>query len=251
MTQDQSPRGPRRRHVVGVAAGALALTGSVLVGVAVARQVPEPPTPRLEAATAAPAPAPTAGNRAGAVPVPAPTGSATAVPGREDSASASAVAERSAGLPRSRPTRVVIPALDVDSRDLVDLGLDAEGAMEVPDGAAPVGWYTPSPTPGEIGPSVLAGHVSWKGERGTFFELGRLEPGDDVQVGRADGSTAHFVVTRVELYPKNEFPTLAVYGNTAGPELRLITCGGDFDESRSSFRDNVVVYAELVDDPDE
>ena len=53
----------------------------------------------------------------------------------------------------------------------------------------------------------------------------------------------HFTVDSVRSYPKDNFPTLQVYGNTTGPELRLITCGGEFDAAQGSYRNNTVVYA--------
>lgn len=218
----------RSRVVLGAAA--LAVAGTSLVGVAVARQVPEPPEPPAPPAVSAPSAAPSV------VPSVAPTATPSATPSDT----------REPGLPASRPVRLSIPALDVETRQMPALGLDADGAMEVPDGAEPVGWYAESPTPGEIGPSVLAGHVNWRGAKGTFFELGRLRRGDKITVDRADGSTVEFRVTAVQQYPKDDFPTLEVYGNTAGPELRLITCGGEFDDSVSSYRDNIVVYAERL-----
>jgi len=148
-------------------------------------------------------------------------------------------------LPASAPTRVRVPALGVDTA-LVTLGLDPSGAMQVPDGGRDVGWYDRSPTPGQVGPTVLAGHVSWDGEPGVFFDLGTLAPGELVDVMRTDGATVTYRVTGVEQYPKDAFPTLDVYGNTPGPELRLITCGGSFDDASGHHRDNVVVYAEMV-----
>ena len=148
-------------------------------------------------------------------------------------------------LPASAPTRVRVPALGVDTA-LVTLGLEPSGAMQVPDGGADVGWYDRSPTPGQVGPTVLAGHVSWDGEPGVFFDLGGLAPGELVDVARTDGATVTYRVTGVEQYPKDAFPTLEVYGNTPGPELRLITCGGSFDDASGHHRDNVVVYAEMV-----
>jgi sortase (surface protein transpeptidase) len=118
--------------------------------------------------------------------------------------------------------------------------------MEVPADGTKVGWYTDSPSPGERGPAVLAAHVDWNHEKGVFFDLHRLEPGDDVIVDRADGSSATFEVQRVAQYPKDRFPTQEVYGDVAGAELRLITCGGDLDRAARSYRDNIVVYAALV-----
>jgi hypothetical protein len=148
-------------------------------------------------------------------------------------------------LPRSAPVRVTIPELGVRSR-VMELGIDDDGSMEVPPGAYPAGWFDRSPTPGELGPAVLAGHVDWDGEEGVFEGLHRLHPGDQVLVDRADGSTATFAVDRVARYAKDEFPAGAVYGDIDEAGLRLITCGGDFDPDADSYRDNVVVYASLV-----
>jgi hypothetical protein len=148
-------------------------------------------------------------------------------------------------LPRSEPVRVTIPALGVRTR-VMELGLEPDGSMEVPPGASPAGWFDRSPTPGELGPAVLAGHVDWDGEPGAFWGLRTLERGDSVLVDRADGSTATFAVDRVAEYAKDEFPTGSVYGDIDTAGLRLITCGGDFDADEESYLDNVVVYATLV-----
>jgi hypothetical protein len=68
-----------------------------------------------------------------------------------------------------------------------------------------------------------------------------------VRVARADGSTAEFVIDKVERYAKDQFPTVAVYGDTTHrSELRLITCGGRFDPGTGSYDDNVVAYAHLL-----
>jgi hypothetical protein len=148
-------------------------------------------------------------------------------------------------LAPSEPLAVAIPVLRTGA-DVVDLGLDRDGALETPNGAEPVGWYTGSPTPGALGPAVLAGHVDWAGEPGTFLGLRELLPGDQVEVERADGSTAVFAVDRVTEHDKEDFPTDEVYGDTTTAQLRLITCGGAFDEDTGEYLDNVVVFASLV-----
>jgi hypothetical protein len=148
-------------------------------------------------------------------------------------------------LPASRPIRLTIPTIDVDT-GVIDLGLKPDGTMKVPPDGATAGWYTESPTPGELGPAVLAAHVDWKGAKGVFYDLRRAQPGDEVIVDRADGQTATFTVRRVEQYPKDRFPTEEVYGDVDTAQLRLITCGGDFDGQARSYRDNIVVYAELL-----
>ena len=148
-------------------------------------------------------------------------------------------------LPESAPIKVRIPALGVTSK-VMELGLERDGSMEVPPGAYPVGWYDRSPTPGELGPAVLAGHVDWGGEPGAFYGLRELLPGDQVVVQREDGSTATFAVDRVEEHDKDGFPTDEVYGDVPYAGLRLITCGGTFDEDSGNYEDNVIVFATLV-----
>ncbi len=148
-------------------------------------------------------------------------------------------------LAGSKPLRLQIGSIGVET-GLIDLGLQPDGTMEVPADGSTAGWYTESPTPGELGPAVLAAHVDWRGERGIFYDLQRMKPGDVISVERADGTTATFAVQRVEQFAKDRFPSAEVYGDVDSAQLRLITCGGEFDDSARSYRDNVVVFAELA-----
>ncbi|WP_084347441.1 class F sortase [Rhodococcus sp. 1163] len=150
-----------------------------------------------------------------------------------------------APLSASTPVRIEIPAIGVDS-DLIGLGLQADGTMEVPSGGFPGGWYDGSPTPGEMGPSIVAGHVDWGGDPGIFYRLRELNSGDSVIVSRQDDSVLTFTVSDIEQYPKAEFPTASVYGDIDYAGLRLITCGGAFDSDAASYDDNIVVYAALT-----
>jgi sortase (surface protein transpeptidase) len=126
------------------------------------------------------------------------------------------------------------------------LGLTSDGALEVPPGGFPAGWFTGAPTPGELGPAVIAGHVHWVDGPGVFWRLREVRPGDLVSVTRRDGSIARFRVTSSRTFPKSRFPTERVYGDIEHAGLRLITCGG-YDEGSESYEANVVVFAELVD----
>ena len=144
----------------------------------------------------------------------------------------------------SEPDRLVVPAIDVDV-DVMDLGLTDAGVLEVPPEAFPAGWYTGSPSPGELGPAIVAGHVSWNGTPGVFERLDELSPGDLVSIVREDGSTARFAVSRIRTYPQDDFPTDAVYGDIDHPGLRLITCAG-LNPETGTYEDNIVVYAALV-----
>ena len=146
---------------------------------------------------------------------------------------------------RSVPVRVEVPSIGVDS-NLMDLGLQADGSLQVPPGGFPAGWYTGAPTPGELGPAIIVGHVDWAGKGGVFYRLRSIKPGALVTVVRADTSTAVFMVSSVAEYQKDGFPTDKVYGNTTNAALRLITCGGVFNPKIHHYEDNIVAYAELV-----
>ncbi|BEL07984.1 hypothetical protein Q0Z83_061750 [Actinoplanes sichuanensis] len=151
-------------------------------------------------------------------------------------------------LQRAIPVRLRIPAIGVDT-PIMQLGLQRDGSLEVPPlrGDAPAGWYRDSPTPGETGSSVLAGHVDTARDGpAVFFRLRELKTGDPIAVRRDDGTVATFRVSRVALYAKRDFPTAEVYAPINRPGLRLITCGGAFDRSEGSYRSNVVVFADAA-----
>jgi sortase (surface protein transpeptidase) len=142
-----------------------------------------------------------------------------------------------------RPVHLRIPAIAVDAPALVPLGLGPDHQLEAPAKFEDVGWYTGGPVPGDPGPAVIAAHVDSRSGPAPFFRLRDLKGGDEVFVMRSDGHETRFVVDRVQRYPKNAFPTDAVYGPAPGSALRLITCGGSFDAAKRSYRDNIVVYA--------
>lgn len=140
------------------------------------------------------------------------------------------------------PVTLGIPALDLTER-LIGLRKAPDGALQVPEDPARVGWYSQGPAPGDDGPAVLVGHVdSYRGP-GVFARLKQLRAGDEIRVRRADGTLAVFVVRQVQEYAKRDFPTEVVYRGDGAASLRLITCGGEFDRRSGSYRSNVVVFA--------
>ena len=145
----------------------------------------------------------------------------------------------------SPPVSVAVPSVGLAS-SLVPIGVDATGALVPPADYGQAGWFDAGVAPGQVGPAVLAGHVDSRSGPAVFYRLEDIAVGAQVEVGRADGSTLTFQVTRVAEYPKSAFATDEVYGPTVDAQLRLITCGGEFDRSRRSYVDNVVVFASLV-----
>ncbi|MCP3856471.1 MAG: class F sortase [Actinomycetia bacterium] len=141
------------------------------------------------------------------------------------------------------PLGVRIPGIDVDA-SIIELGLNGDGSLEVPSDYGLTGWYTGRAVPGDIGPSVVVGHVDSTTGPAVFNRLPRLEVGDLIEIDRSDGLVAHFRVSEITLVQKDQFPTAAVYGATEVPALRLITCGGAFDREERSYGANHIVYAE-------
>lgn len=177
------------------------------------------------------------------------TGSARAAPGPTAGGHAAGRSAPSGpSLPRSRPVSIAIPAIGVRSA-LLRVGLNPDGTIQVPPLSAEpseAAWYQGSVTPGQIGASVIEGHVDTYRGPSVFFRLGALRPGDKVDITLADGTVAVFRVTGVRQYPKKGFPTKLVYGPASYAALRLITCGGTFDYSTRQYLSNTIVFASLA-----
>ncbi|AGZ45402.1 class F sortase [Actinoplanes friuliensis] len=139
------------------------------------------------------------------------------------------------------PTRLQVKAIGVDT-SLETLHLGTDGELQPPKTNNQAGWYADGTAPGDIGPAVLAGHVDSKQGPAVFYRLREIEAGDKIEVTRG-ARTVTFTVTSTAWYPKKAFPTGKVYGPTPDRQLRLITCGGVFDQSLRSYKDNLVVYA--------
>lgn len=185
---------------------------------------------------------------AAAAPEAAATASAppAVVPTSAPAAPASPAAAPAAPKPASAPVRVRIPSAGVDASPLLKLGLASDGTVEVPSVADgdKIGWYDKGVTPGETGPAVLIGHFDTARGPAVLKDVSKVRVGDEVTVSRADGSTAVFRVRELEQVDKKRFPTDKVYGNTARPELRVITCGGEITDGHRP--DNIILYADLV-----
>lgn len=154
-----------------------------------------------------------------------------------------------AALGRSAPVSLRIPALGVVT-PVVKEGLNGDGTLQVPPldatGTHEAGWYDLGPSPGQVGPAVIVGHVDSTSGPAVFYRLGALVAGNKIMVTRADHSTATFAVTSVNQYPKASFPTQEVYGQVNQPDLRLITCGGTFDSATGHYLSNIVAYATVT-----
>lgn len=145
------------------------------------------------------------------------------------------------------PVSITIPSINAQS-SLIRLGVNPDKTMQVPDVKTPeqAGWFAFSSKPGAPGPAVIAGHVDGNRKPGIFYHLDTLKPGADVIIERSDGTRLTYTVTRVHHADKDEFPTEEVYGQVPESELRLITCGGDWEGGQTGYADNIIVHARLL-----
>jgi len=176
------------------------------------------------------------------------------VSGSVDSVQSSAQPSRAAHAKRavaahptaaSRPVHLSIPALGV-SVSVGVLGLNPDRTVQVPTNFAQPGWYKFGSAPGQLGSTVILGHVdSYKGPA-VFFRIKQLRPGDRVIVRSANGKTYKYSVIGVRMYLKSKFPDYLVYGPRPYSALQLVSCGGVFDHRAGSYLSNIVVFTALV-----
>lgn len=149
-------------------------------------------------------------------------------------------------LPESAPVRISISAINVEAEFESPLGLKSNGEIEVPETYDKVAYYGYGPTPGELGPAVILGHVDSYEGPAVFFSLGQLKEGDEIKVEREDGTTAVFAVTKLERHLQSGFPTREVYQDIDHAGLRLITCTGVYDHGSLRYSHNLIVFAKLA-----
>ena len=151
---------------------------------------------------------------------------------------------KSGSLPRSEPRKIRIAAIAIDTAT-VAVGRQADDSIAVPPPNV-TGWYSQGPTPGETGPAIIVGHLDSTKGPAIFWRLSELQPGQIVEIDRADGKTAKFKIDAVKQFPQAGFPTKEVYGNTNTAQLRLITCAGTFDRATRQYSHNLVVFTSLT-----
>jgi sortase (surface protein transpeptidase) len=144
----------------------------------------------------------------------------------------------------AEPSRIRIPSIGVDAR-IVKVGLKANGDMETP-AFGRAGWYTEGPRPGQDGPAVVVAHVDSKSGPDVFAKLKQLKRGGTILVTDKQGKVHEFVAGRKQQTDKTALPVKAIWGETDGPALRLITCGGDFDKASGHYVSNVIVWADAA-----
>ncbi|MGK5548094.1 class F sortase [Streptomyces sp. URMC 127] len=152
-------------------------------------------------------------------------------------------------LPGAGPQTLEIKVLGLKA-PIESHGLDKLGGVELPpyERADRVAWYKDGPSPGSEGPAVIVGHVDTEKAPAVFAGLSVLKRGAKIHVTRTDGIVAEFTVEDITVVPNEPFDADKVYGplDTDRAELRLITCGGDYDRKKHLYSANVVVSSYLT-----
>lgn len=149
-------------------------------------------------------------------------------------------------LAKSEPLQVRVPSVGIDAK-VETVGRKDDGTMETPPlDQSIAGWYKLGPTPGELGPSIIVGHVDTYEGPAIFYRLKDIKPKEIIEVSRADGSLVKFEVTELQQFEQNNFPTDKVYGNIDHAGIRLITCGGVFNKDTQRYSHNTVVFGKMI-----
>ena len=221
------PAPARRLLAAAVVAGAL-ITGSTACGQENGNGSVPPGAVGPAATSAVPAPSP-------AVAVPGPAPDPAAIPLRP------AVQETAAVIPQ--PVRVQVEGTGIDL-EVIPEGVEANGALALPDNHYQAAWYRYGPAPGAgEGSSVLAAHVDSRTEKLPIARLKNVAPGTVLTVTRADGSVLRYATEGVENIAKKSLDGHRLFDRTGSPRLKLVTCGGEWLEAQDDYEDNVVLTA--------
>lgn len=143
---------------------------------------------------------------------------------------------------KALPVRLIIPNINVNAT-IKGVGVTSKGIMDVPKSAFDIGWFNLGPRPGEVGSSVMVGHLDGQdGKAGVFFDLYKLKGGDKLYVEDDKGITATFIVRESRIYDTGYAEE--VFSSNNGVHLNLITCDGVWDGVKKSFSKRLVVFAD-------
>lgn len=142
------------------------------------------------------------------------------------------------------PMRIRIDAIGVDM-EVQPEGVTESGAMALPPHPADAAWYRYGPWPGSAnGATVIAAHVdSLDYGAGPLARLPEATAGTEIVVTTTDGVEHRYVVQAGSMMRKADVDWGSVFDRTGSARLTLVTCGGEFDYTRRTYLDNVVVTA--------
>ena len=143
------------------------------------------------------------------------------------------------------PAKIQIPKLGVDTT-VEEVGMDANGNMDVPKDPNNVAWYRLGYKIGGNGSAVIAAHFDKpSGAPAVFYHLSSLQPGDAIKISDESGNVLTYRVTESTAYPYDNFPLQKVFNTPGAPTLNLITCDGTWDRTKKTYSNRLVIFSEL------
>ena len=165
---------------------------------------------------------------------------------RDNNANGSKNNEENINSEKELPKTLNIPRLGINTK-VQSVGLNFNDEMDVPSNNDDVAWFELGVAPGRKGSAVIAGHLNGRsGEPAVFWDIHKLEIGNDIYVVDNGGNEKHFQVTAVEKYKTNSAPMEKIFGLNNGIYLNLITCGGRWDRAENTYDERLVVFAEYL-----
>ncbi len=153
--------------------------------------------------------------------------------------------------PDAVPVALEIPTASI-RQELAAGGFDAEGGINPPPNTAM--WLDDTTydnvAPGQLGTSVIAGHVSYDGVPDVFTDLEMVQEGDEVHLDFSDGTSLELVVVSAEVALKSDLQTDARLWQAQQSERRVViaTCSDELGYRPDGHREaNFVVIAVPAD----
>jgi len=145
----------------------------------------------------------------------------------------------------NQPSFLNIPSISA-SGYVQAVGVDQNRQIAVPTNIHLAGWFANTVTPGDLGLSIIDGHLDGYHLPGIFANLAQLKPGDTFEVDLASGLKRAFRIRTVQSLPTSQAAG-ALFSQLPGVsrQLNLITCGGAFKQA-SGYDHRIVIAAEYL-----
>lgn len=144
------------------------------------------------------------------------------------------------------PRFLRIPRFNILARVMRE-GVLPNGEVDTPRNIFDVGWYEGSAKPGDIGATLIVGHLSGPTTNGSLYNLKDLNTGDTVEIERGDGKKLTYAVVgkKTQNYQDVDMAKALRSQDPTKSGLNLITCAGRYDARRHVFEKRIVVYTVL------
>lgn len=140
------------------------------------------------------------------------------------------------------PVSLSIPSAHIQI-PIEQVGITVSGEMESPKVPEQAGWYSLGPRPGMKGQAIILGHSGWvRGRAVAFDNLDLVKKGDTIMVTDDLGKVHTYTADSMHTYSYDK-PLTDMMAGAHGDGLALITCAGDWDKAKKTYKQRLVVLA--------